>query len=191
MFLVSFMSSFITVHSGMFQQEPTGRGSVSRLRRMFYCGAAFHGCHYLPFDFAVEATLDNHHADIMQQPRAYVCIYIYMHINVYIYIQSKPLQLYVQGFWRSGASSCLYHMFLIPDEHVQPKITAMYSQPAFRLEGSCNTIKRESDNLQDAAFSGLILGTPWGLGPLNAAGLFESTWGEREMWPPRDSHQYM
>ena len=51
-------------------------------------------------------------------------------------------------------------MFLIPDEHVQPKITAMYSQPAFRLEGSCNTIKRESDNLQDAAFSGLILGTP-------------------------------
>jgi hypothetical protein len=52
---------------------------------MFYCGAAFHGCHYLPFDFAVEATLDNHHADIMQQPRAYVCIYIYMHINVYIY----------------------------------------------------------------------------------------------------------
>lgn len=56
----------------------------------------------------------------------------------------------------------------------------MYSQPAFRLEGSCNTIKRESDNLQDAAFSGLILGTPWGLGPPNAAGLFESTWGERE-----------
>lgn len=89
------MSSFITVHSGMFQQEPTGRGSVSRLRRMFYCGAAFHGCHYLPFDFAVEATLDNHHADIMQQPRAYVCIYIYMHINVYIYIYKANLFNYM------------------------------------------------------------------------------------------------
>ena len=84
-----------------------------------------------------------------------------MHIHVYIY-KANLFNYLCMAFEdrRSGASSCLYHMFLIPDEHVQAKITAMYSQPAFRLEGSCNTIKRESDNLQDAAFSGLILDTP-------------------------------
>ena len=98
------MSSFITVHSGMFQQEPTGRGSVSRLRRMFYCGAAFHGCHYLPFDFAVEATLDNHHADIMQQPRAYVYIYIHAYKCIYIYTKQTSSTicaglLKIWGLW--------------------------------------------------------------------------------------------